>query len=40
MPLLATIRKSLKIAIRVKGLNNRLLLNTLSLMLGSALKLL
>jgi len=33
MPLLAIIRKSLKIAIRVKGLNNRQLSNALSLML-------
>jgi hypothetical protein len=33
MPLLAIIRKSLKTAIRVEGLNNRQLLNALSLIL-------
>jgi hypothetical protein len=39
MPLLATIRKSSKTAIRVEGLNNRQLSNASGLMLGSASKL-
>jgi hypothetical protein len=39
MPLLATIRKSSKIAIRIEGLNNRQLSNASGLILGSISKL-